>query len=402
MCDVTIFEHYGYAGKSQTLTPGKYNMGSLKIGNDRLSSLKVPRGWKVSLYQHANFTGHVKVVTQDNPAITDFNDQTSSIIVTAPKNDKTVSIFEHYGYAGKSQELTPGRYNMGSLSIGNDRLSSLKVPEGLRATLYQHGNFQGATRTYTKDNPAIADFNDQTSSIVVEEANADPLRTSLNQFAWIPGTNDYKFGFNSIPNMVLRGFPKDADYSRWAMLHDGTDYRVYLFRKGSNDTFYQGAFNRSTNTYDFGFRSIPRFTLKGMPADADASNFAMLHDGVTYRLYLKSKNKPNELIQFGYNPSIRTYEFGFRSIPRISLSNVPSDIDWNGWGMLHDGHYFRLYNWKNGGSQFYQAAFNGREYQFGYASIPILDLTGTPSNSNVTDFAMLHDGSAYRFYLQTL
>ncbi len=401
MSTVTIFEHSNFKGKCQNLGPGSYNKDDLKIGNDKLSSIQVPAGWKVRLYQHSNFRGQVKTVINDTAALYDFNDQTSSMVVIAPANEAVATVFEHSGYRGKEQHLSPGRYNIGDLTIGNDRLSSLKVPQGLRVTLFEHSNFRGDRRTYTEDIPALSNFNDKTSSIAVDEAVADPGRTSLNQFAFVPGTNDYRFGFNSIPNMVLRGFPANTDYSRWAMLHDGKDYRIFFFRKGSNNTIYQGAFNQRTAAYEFAYRSLPQIIIQGIPGDADTSNFAMLHDGSVYRLYLKKKNKPTELLQFGYNPAIRTFVFGYRSIPRIQLINVPADINWNGWGMLHDGDYYRLYNWKRGGTQFYQAAFNGVEYQFGFKSIPLLDLVGNPPNSDITDFAMVHDRRYYRFYLQT-
>lgn len=221
---------------------------------------------------------------------------------------------------------------------------------------------------------------------------------SLNQFAFVNGTNDYKFGHNSIPNLPITGFPADADYDRWAMLFDGVDHRLYIWKNGTNDTFYQGALNRATSSYQYGYKSIPQLTLENMPADADSSSFGMLHDGTTYRLYLKNKNNKAELIQFGFNPSVNTYVF----FSRIPITSAPADIEWDGWGMLHDGAAYRLYNWKYGtnGTKLYQASFNGSSYQFGFNSTLVLDLIGTPLNSNLSNFAMLHDG-AYRFYLQT-
>ena len=53
------------------------------------------------------------------------------------------TIFQHANYAGNSQALGVGKYNIADLTIGNDKLSSLKVPSGLRVTLYQHSNFPG-------------------------------------------------------------------------------------------------------------------------------------------------------------------------------------------------------------------------------------------------------------------
>lgn len=402
MSTVTIFEQVNFEGRSQTLGPGKFQMNDLKLGNDRLTSIEVPTGWTVNLYEHANFQGEVRTLTGDVDDLQSFRDKTSSIQVIAPLEEKYASIFKHFEYHGKTQRLTPGRYNIHDLIIGNDKLSSIKVPSGLKVTLYEHENFRGKCRVYFNDSPKISDFNDKTSSIAVDEVADIPEHTSLNQFAWVQNTNDYTFGHNSIPNMRLEGFPEDTDYSRWAMLHDGESYRVYLFQEGSSDTIYQGAFNRSSEAYEFGFNSIPKFILQAIPEDADPSRFAMLHDGSDYRLYMMSNDTPNQLIQFAFDPQINTYVFGYRSIPRIAITDVPGQIDRNGWGMLHDGKRYRLYNWKRGEAQIYQASFNGTDYQFGYDSIPLLDLLEIPQDSNLTDFAMLYDGMDYRFYLQTL
>lgn len=46
-----------------------------------ISSVRVPNGWRVTLYQHANFGGATKVLTSDAQSIRGFNDLTSSIVV---------------------------------------------------------------------------------------------------------------------------------------------------------------------------------------------------------------------------------------------------------------------------------------------------------------------------------
>ena len=48
---------------------------------------------------------------------------------------------------------------------------------------------------------------------------------SLNQAAYMPSTATYQFGHNSIANIKIEGAPQDTDWNRWAMLHDGRDYR---------------------------------------------------------------------------------------------------------------------------------------------------------------------------------
>jgi M6 family metalloprotease-like protein len=167
---VVVYEHNNYQGRYQVLDAGRYDLGQLTIGNDVISSVKVPPGMRVILYQHANFGVPAKVLTADTPALPDFNDQTSSIVVarTWPV------VYEHNDYQGRYQVLDAGRYDLGQLTIGNDVISSVQVPVGWRVTLYQHAGFVGATKVLTANTPALPDFNDQTSSIVVEKLFAAP------------------------------------------------------------------------------------------------------------------------------------------------------------------------------------------------------------------------------------
>jgi len=217
---------------------------------------------------------------------------------------------------------------------------------------------------------------------------------SLNQAAWVPNTDTYRFGYNSIPNIKISGAPSDTDYNRSAMLHDGSVYRLYFFKRGSSDTIYQFGWNG--RTYQYGYKSIPKIKLTGKPRDANPQDFAMLHDGTTYRLYMLNYNQ-TKVYQFGWNGS--TYKYGHNSIPSIQITGAPRDTDKNRWAMLHDGSTYRMYFGKNNTiDKLYQFAWNGSSYKFGYKSIDVLDLDRVPGGSDFDVMNMLHDGSNYRFY----
>jgi glutaredoxin len=55
---------------------------------------------------------------------------------TPSEDEMVVTIFQHSNFEGKSQKLKIGKYNVQSLQIGNDQLSSVKVPEGMYVLLY--------------------------------------------------------------------------------------------------------------------------------------------------------------------------------------------------------------------------------------------------------------------------
>lgn len=226
----------------------------------------------------------------------------------------------------------------------------------------------------------------------------------VNQGAWRPGTNNYEFGFNSIPTIPITGAPADTNFRRWAMLHDGSAYRMYFFKGNSSNTLYQFSWNGSS--YAFGHNSIPVLTLVDMPADADASSFSMLHSGGNYHLYLRRLGDPRTLLQFVWEPGTTTYKWGPGSwLKTLRVTDFPVDTDWSRWQMLHDGNAYRIYAFPYGANnRLYQGSWNSilGAYQYGFNSINQLDLIGFPPDSDVGRPAMLHDGRNYRFYFQML
>ncbi len=197
----TIFADASFAGESQSLGVGRYDYSALTIGNDKLSSLRVQRGLQVTLYEHGGFSGASVAYTSDTSLVSN-NDMTSSIVVEE-QSPPQATIYSGKNYAGKSQRLGVGRYDDTALTIGNDALSSLRVPAGLKVTLYEHGGFAGARWVFYADE-ALVGNNDMTSSIVVERGrelvNADPS-----------GPAAWSFGASSASStLVLANAPRVA------------------------------------------------------------------------------------------------------------------------------------------------------------------------------------------------
>jgi hypothetical protein len=89
-------------------------------------------------------------------------------ISTPSSSANKVAIFPDNNFGGTGQEIGVGSYDIKDLTIGNDKLSSLKVPAGYKVTLFSDGGFQGKSKTFTSDATSVGDFNDITSSIKVE------------------------------------------------------------------------------------------------------------------------------------------------------------------------------------------------------------------------------------------
>lgn len=226
---------------------------------------------------------------------------------------------------------------------------------------------------------------------------------SVNQGAWVPGSDNYHYGYNSLPNLPITGAPADANFRRWSVLHDGTLYRLYAFRGSSRDTLYQFAWDGTS--YAYGYNSIPVLTLTGVPADADSGSVSLLHSGGAYHAYLRRLGDPGTLYQFVWVPGTATYQWSYGDhAPALRVTGFPPDTDWSRWSMLHDGTAYRIYAFHHGcNDRISQGSWNGdaAEYQYGHKSIPQLNLKDFPDTSDTGRVAMLHDGTDYRFYFQT-
>ena len=69
-------------GWAVTLGQGWYTCSQIEaagIRNDQITSVKVPAGYVVTLYEHDNYEGAQKVLTGNTSLLSDFNDKTSSI-----------------------------------------------------------------------------------------------------------------------------------------------------------------------------------------------------------------------------------------------------------------------------------------------------------------------------------
>lgn len=220
------------------------------------------------------------------------------------------------------------------------------------------------------------------------------------QFAYATGTSDYKFGHQSIPKVEITDAPADTNFSRSAMLHDSSKYRLYFFKGSTKDTIYQFVWNGSSYEWGYG-GAVKEVKITGIPEDADCSKFAMLHDGSDYRLYMRKLGAAS-IYQFVWTGS--SYEFGARgAIKEMQIIGFPDDADLFRWEMLFDGRDYRFYCIPCGSNGIlYQGAFNGSGYQYGHKSIPKLNVVGAPEGCDFRDFDMLYDGGNYRLYFKSI
>ncbi|MHC5771824.1 MAG: glycoside hydrolase family 19 protein, partial [Nostoc sp.] len=100
--------------------------------------------------------------------------QLQVLAVNSPSpSTNNVVVYDDSQYLGASQVLGVGSYDWGQ--IKNDSISSVKVPAGMKVTFYSDTHFGGQSKTFTADTPYVGDdFNDLTSSLIVEIGNNAP------------------------------------------------------------------------------------------------------------------------------------------------------------------------------------------------------------------------------------
>ena len=116
-----------------------------------------------------------------------------SIDLSAQSN--FITLHEDCDFKGKQSVLEPGNYSTYQMNIGNDKLSSIQIPSGMKVTIYEHKNYKGKSKTFTQNIPCLeAEWNDFASSVVVEGSNYNPR---YNQNTYVTFYNDcYNKGYS--------------------------------------------------------------------------------------------------------------------------------------------------------------------------------------------------------------
>ncbi len=114
---VTIYEDCDFRGNSRNVDIGEYrSLKTLRFANDRMSSIKVPPGMSVTIFEHDNYGGAYATIDRDIACFDrNWNDQVSSMRVTYDRRDsRPVGERDRRGYGprvGSDDRGEPVRRN---------------------------------------------------------------------------------------------------------------------------------------------------------------------------------------------------------------------------------------------------------------------------------------------------
>lgn len=80
----TFYPEANFGGAAVSLGVGRYDMGKGLLPNDVFSSVRVPEGLQVEVYEHYGFAGDFRTYTGDQSQLYALNDKISSIVIKEP------------------------------------------------------------------------------------------------------------------------------------------------------------------------------------------------------------------------------------------------------------------------------------------------------------------------------
>jgi Beta/Gamma crystallin len=174
---VSLYDQCNYSGRKYTLEAGSYRLYQMKIGNDKLSSMEIPNGFKVTIYENDGFGGRSATYSSHTACLDDgWRNTASSIVVedlyanSGYTQNDYVTFFNDCYSRGYSQSLRPGRYSANQLGNLKYNLSSFSISGNLRVKLYlNNDNLSGYSVTYDASQSCLPDNqNDKVGSLIIE------------------------------------------------------------------------------------------------------------------------------------------------------------------------------------------------------------------------------------------
>ena len=169
-----------------------YNDSADTIKN-KWSAVGTANGWKNDKIYNLVKPYLSGTVTSTGGSTTDDSDNNSTSGVA--------TFYEHSNYGGWAVSLEEGSYDYKDIlakGIVNDQISSLRVSDGYKVTIYDDEGFKGKSKEFTSDASYVGDeMNDKTSSIKIEKINNQTSTTTSYNTVKLPNG---KYSIKSVAN----------------------------------------------------------------------------------------------------------------------------------------------------------------------------------------------------------
>lgn len=164
---VRFYEHENYNGDDTSVCVSSQSFVSWSW-NDRISSFHVPRGYKLTVYEHSNYSGSSRDYYGNVPNVGSFwNDKISSWKLISFNSSKCLAAYRDAHYRGEVWQFCPqsSGFNQNFGSNWNDQFSSLWLSSKVtKVKVYSDSNWSGSSATFYKNTDYLGSMNDVVSS----------------------------------------------------------------------------------------------------------------------------------------------------------------------------------------------------------------------------------------------
>jgi hypothetical protein len=323
----TFYQNCSYGGWAAGLTIGSYKLAQLISAgatNDEISSLRVPAGLKVVLFEHENFVGSSITLTADNDCLVDegWNNRVSSIRVESntapPAGDWSSFQYPTINFRNKAPNH-PGSVVFNTAMP--DPVADMKA-QILEVVKKLHYNQKDNVRTFSKLNFYLEDYDG-----VAYKSGAPPEITIVVSVRHI----------NNVYNNAGGNYTAIRDEILGILSHEGTHGYQYEPKNA-------GGYNQGTDFYGFieGLADYVRIAV-GLHKTQKARLGGNWKDGYTtsgfFINWLVKYKDPNFAIKFQHTARTMTtwsWDAACRSILNEGVQSL-----WN-----------QYQNWLRGGGSF--------------------------------------------------
>jgi len=188
---VTVYAECDYKGRSANLREGEYSnaqLNALGMDNNAISSLQVADGYQIDLFINDFQRGQSGMLNTDNRCLVGrYNDSVTSVVVRKQASvtaaTPAITLYANCNFRGGSVQLPAGQYDKDTLKnslVGDNTVSSIKLTEGYKVTIYDGPKYAGQSLVLTGDDDCLDndDMNEKLSSMIVESATARSTGTT--------------------------------------------------------------------------------------------------------------------------------------------------------------------------------------------------------------------------------
>ena len=164
---VSLFKSNNFTGEKLDIS-GNWSAGDNMAWNDKVNSIKVPTGFKVTVYEHIENGqkpgGISKVLYSNWVADASLARKISYVAVEAiPK----IVLYKTNNFTGESISLTDNWSSQVDFAKWNDAIKSIKIPAGYKIIIYEHDAKRGEKKELSSDWVADGFWSGKISNISV-------------------------------------------------------------------------------------------------------------------------------------------------------------------------------------------------------------------------------------------